>query len=130
HLRHEPVVARPPSAAYRAGKYMKRHRLGVGVAAALATLLVAFAGAMAIQARRTALERDRANIERDRAKREREASEQVAAVLANTLSSIEPEAMGASLWKDLRRRAAAARQTEGAARERVAATLGPPDEGP
>jgi non-specific serine/threonine protein kinase/serine/threonine-protein kinase len=29
HLRHEPVVASPPSALYRIGKYVRRNRLGV-----------------------------------------------------------------------------------------------------
>jgi tetratricopeptide (TPR) repeat protein len=33
YLRDEPVLARPPSAAYRARKFVRRHRLGVGAAA-------------------------------------------------------------------------------------------------
>jgi len=56
HLRHEPVVARPASAGYRIGKYVRRHRMGVGVAAALAALLIVFAAAMTVQTRRTATE--------------------------------------------------------------------------
>ena len=56
HLRHEPVVAGPPSAAYRARKFVRRHRLGV-VAATLGVLVpIAFALAMANEARRTARE--------------------------------------------------------------------------
>ena len=32
YLRNEPVTAHPPSAGYRARKYIRRHRLGVAVA--------------------------------------------------------------------------------------------------
>ncbi len=41
YLCDEPVAARPASTGYRAWKYMRRHRLGVAFAAALAFLLVA-----------------------------------------------------------------------------------------
>jgi eukaryotic-like serine/threonine-protein kinase len=37
----EPVEAAPPSTAYRAGKFVRRHRVGLSVAAAFALLLVA-----------------------------------------------------------------------------------------
>ena len=56
HLRHEPVLAGPPSAAYRARKFVRRHRFGV-IAATLGVLVpIAFALAMAAEARRTARE--------------------------------------------------------------------------
>src|SRR5580704_2471775 len=61
HLHNQPVLAGPPSASYRAGKFIRRHRFGVGVAVAAAVLLIAFATTMALQARRIAKERDRAN---------------------------------------------------------------------
>jgi non-specific serine/threonine protein kinase/serine/threonine-protein kinase len=60
HLRDEPVSARPPSTRYRAAKFVKRHRGGVVFAAALAAMLLAFAVATAVQARRVTHERDRA----------------------------------------------------------------------
>jgi tetratricopeptide (TPR) repeat protein len=41
YLRNEPVTAHPASAGYRAWKYVRRHRLGVAFAAAVAFLLVA-----------------------------------------------------------------------------------------
>ena len=63
HLRHEPVVAGPRSASYRTRKFVRRHRLGAGVAVAAVFVLMTFAGTMAWQARRIALERDRANRE-------------------------------------------------------------------
>jgi eukaryotic-like serine/threonine-protein kinase len=40
YLRNEPVIAHAPSTGYRARKYMRRHRLGVGVAGMAAVLLV------------------------------------------------------------------------------------------
>jgi len=116
HLRNEAVVARPASTAYRIRKYVRRHRVGVGLGAGLALLLVGFAVAMGVQARRTALERDRAN-------REREASDKVAAFLGSMISGSAPEALGDALWKDLRARVGAARRAEGASESRVAATL-------
>jgi len=42
YLRHEPVTAGPPSAAYRIGKYVRRHKLGV--AAAAVVMLAVFIG--------------------------------------------------------------------------------------
>jgi tetratricopeptide (TPR) repeat protein len=68
HLRHEPVLAGPPSAVYRTSKFVRRHRFGVSAAATLALLLLAFALVMALQARRIAAERDRANQEATAAK--------------------------------------------------------------
>jgi serine/threonine protein kinase len=69
YLRHEPVTAHAASAGYRAGKYIRRHRIGVAVAAGLLVLLVSFGVAQTLQLRRTVRERDRANRERDRASR-------------------------------------------------------------
>ena len=63
HLSHAPVSAGPPTAAYRARKFVRRHRLGVLAGAGLVALLAAFAVVTAIQARRIAHERDRANQE-------------------------------------------------------------------
>jgi serine/threonine protein kinase len=69
HLQDQPVLAGPPSASYRASKFVHRHRFGVGVAVAAVALLVAFATTMALQARRIARERDRANREAETSKR-------------------------------------------------------------
>jgi len=41
HLGNEPVLARPPSAGYRAYKFVRRHRGGVAAASAVALALVA-----------------------------------------------------------------------------------------
>jgi serine/threonine protein kinase len=61
YLNHEPVAARPASASYRLQKYVRRHRIGVTAATAIAALLVAFAVVQAAQLRRITRERDRAN---------------------------------------------------------------------
>ena len=62
YLKHEPVLASPPSAIYRTRKFVRRHRAGVAVVATGLLVLVAFAATMTVQARRIALERDRATI--------------------------------------------------------------------
>ena len=61
YLRNEAVVAGPASAAYRLRKYAVRHRFGLGAAALVAILLIAFAATQTIQLRRIQRERDRAN---------------------------------------------------------------------
>jgi serine/threonine protein kinase/Tfp pilus assembly protein PilF len=61
HLHNEPVIAHPPSAAYRAAKYFRRHRLAVSAAAAGVVLLAGFVMNQAIQLRRITRERDRAD---------------------------------------------------------------------
>jgi non-specific serine/threonine protein kinase/serine/threonine-protein kinase len=68
HLRHEPVTASPPDAMDRARKFIRRHRLGVGVALASAVVVIVFGVSMAVQARRVALERDRVRQESEHRK--------------------------------------------------------------
>ena len=84
HLRHEPVVARPPSARYRIGRYVRRHRLGVLAASVVVLALVAgalLAGVGFVQATR-----DRKLAERDAA-----SSREVTAFLQEMLSSVKPD---------------------------------------
>ena len=69
HLRNEPVLACPPSTAYRTKKFVRRHRSGVLVSTAAVLLLLGFAITMAAQARRIARERDRANLEAETSRR-------------------------------------------------------------
>jgi serine/threonine protein kinase len=83
YLHQQPVLAGPPSASYRASKFIRRHRFGVAVAAAAALLLIAFAATMAVQARRIAKERDRAN-------REAETSERVSQFMASMFKVADP----------------------------------------
>jgi serine/threonine protein kinase/Tfp pilus assembly protein PilF len=91
YLHHQPIVARPPSTVYKARKFVRRHRFGVGVASAIAVLLVVFSVTTAIQARRIARERDRAN-------QEAEASRQVSDFLTGLFKVSDPsEARGNSV---------------------------------
>jgi non-specific serine/threonine protein kinase/serine/threonine-protein kinase len=98
HLKHEPVLASPPSALYLARKFVRRHTAGVGAAVAGLIVMVAFAGTMAVQANRIAAERDRANAEAERANREAEANGQVAEFLKDLFTVSDPgEARGNSI---------------------------------
>lgn len=82
YLRNEPVAARAPTFAYRAGKFVKRHRNAVvGVMAGLAVL----AAVTVYQAQRLAAERDRAQLAAQRA-------EGVSSLLLMQLQTIDPYA--------------------------------------
>lgn len=52
----KPVQARPATIAYRAGKFLRRHRVAVGTAAALALIVAGFATAVTRHTRRDRLE--------------------------------------------------------------------------
>ncbi len=87
HLRNEPVSAGPPGSAYRARKFVSRHRVGVGAVATLALLLAAFGLAMGLQARRVARERDRAQTAAER-------TDRINAFVRDMLRSADPRASG------------------------------------
>ena len=69
HLSGKPVVARGDTLAYRAGRFVRRHRLSVAAAAVAVVLLVAWAATATLQARTIARERDRARAEATKAER-------------------------------------------------------------
>ncbi|MCX8115103.1 MAG: hypothetical protein N3D71_08540, partial [Burkholderiaceae bacterium] len=81
YLRHEPVGARPDSLAYRAGKFVRRHRFGVAAGAAVLAALIAGVAGTAWQAREAARQRDRALVQLQRAET---ASGFVSVMLFNT----------------------------------------------
>lgn len=60
HLRGLPVHARPPSFAYNAGRFIRRHRAGVAATAVVMLALVAGLAGTLYQAQQAAAERDRA----------------------------------------------------------------------
>ncbi len=66
-LDHEPVSARPDAWGYRAGKFVRRHWVGVSASALVALSLVAGAAATAWQAREARRERDAALFQAERA---------------------------------------------------------------
>jgi len=78
-----PVEARPESALYRAGKFVRRHRLGVAAATAFVLLLAGSVVALGLQQRQTARERDRAEAARARA-------EQTAGFLEGLFDAADP----------------------------------------
>ncbi len=78
-----PVSATPDHWAYRARKFVARHRWGVGAAASVATMLIAFAVVTYLQAQRIAAERDAAHVERTRA-------EQVSSFLVELFELADP----------------------------------------
>jgi non-specific serine/threonine protein kinase/serine/threonine-protein kinase len=90
YLTDQPVLATPPSAAYRAGKFMRRHKVGVSAAVAGLVVLVVFAATMTVQADRIASERDRANLEAERANNEAETARQVSDYLVGLFEVADP----------------------------------------
>ena len=77
YLAHEPVVARPPSAAYRVGKFVRRHRVGVVSAA---VVIVALVGGIVATSVATV-----------RARRAERASERVTSTLVRVVDTWDPE---------------------------------------
>ncbi|HEY1889746.1 MAG TPA: protein kinase [Steroidobacteraceae bacterium] len=69
-LAHEPVAARPDSVAYRAGKFVRRHRTGVGFAALAVLTLVGASIVTTLEMLEAHRQRDRAVLETKRAEYE------------------------------------------------------------
>jgi eukaryotic-like serine/threonine-protein kinase len=98
HLNDEPVTARPAGTAYRVRKYVRRHRITVGIAAGLIAMLAVFSVLQGLELRRTAQERDRANQERDRANRERDRATRITDFMTRMFKVSDPsEARGNSV---------------------------------
>ncbi|HUG27542.1 MAG TPA: serine/threonine-protein kinase [Gemmatimonadales bacterium] len=83
HLAGQPIVARPPSRTYRAGKFLSRNRGVVAAGVILVILTVGYFATILVQSARIQSERDRAEQERDRA-------DQVVQVLTNLLAASDP----------------------------------------
>ena len=66
-LANRPITARPPTVTYRLARFVRRHRVASGVAAALMVLALVQGGVLWHQYVETGRERDRAARERDRA---------------------------------------------------------------
>lgn len=87
YLRNEPVTAGPPSASYRIGKFVRRHRVAViGVAGVAVALVLAAAGTGAGMAW--------AMRERSRAEAARRDSDAVTNFLTDMLASVDPSEKG------------------------------------
>jgi eukaryotic-like serine/threonine-protein kinase len=82
HLEGLPVRARRGTFTYRAGKFLRRNRLGVSAAAAIFALALGLAATATLQAQRIAREREAAEQQRARAERERDKAQRVADFMA------------------------------------------------
>ena len=82
HLEGLPVRARRGTFTYRAGKYLRRNRLGVAAAAVIFGLALGLAATATLQTRRIAREREAAEQQRARAERERDKAQRVANFMA------------------------------------------------
>ncbi len=87
HLRDEPVLARPPSAAYRLRKFAKRHKVGVAVASAVVFGIVSAAVGLTYALFES-------NRQRALAERARDESEAVTAFLSKMLAAADPRERG------------------------------------
>ncbi len=101
YLGGEPVVAAPPGAAYRAGKFVRRHRAAVVGAAAVAVALVAGAVAFAWQAKVARGQRDRAVAAEARARSTADDLRKVSDFQAAMLAQVDPAAAGRLLEREV-----------------------------
>jgi serine/threonine-protein kinase len=98
HLAGLPVAARPDTLRYRAGKFVRRHRLGVAAAGGLAALMVGSGTVLAIQQQRLARERDRAESNARQMARERDKAQRTRDFLIGLFEVSDPgEARGGSI---------------------------------
>jgi eukaryotic-like serine/threonine-protein kinase len=99
YQRHEPVLAHPPSLAYKLRKLARRNRVAFGaalVAVAFTVFITVFAIMMAVQAHRIAAERDHAEQERQRAQKVSNVAMNVFAI-ADPFQSLANDVSGSAL---------------------------------
>jgi eukaryotic-like serine/threonine-protein kinase len=99
HVEGEPVLARPPTWTYVAGKFVRRNRMSVAVAAVFALLVVGFA------ANRARLAADLAQ-ERDLARRETATARRISAFLQDLFRASDPARADSITARELLNRAA------------------------
>ena len=109
HLSGEPVAARPPSLAYSARKYVRRHRVVVAVGVTTLGALVVFSAMVSQHARELRVERDRASAEAALARR-------VTAFTAQLFDQASPSSAGAAAITARELLDAATRQLRGRGR--------------
>jgi hypothetical protein len=90
HLDGMPVLARADAWSYRAGKFLARHSLAVGLAVAFLAVLVGFSVTTYLQAQRIAHERDLAEAERARALTSQQRAEAVKDFLIDSFRLADP----------------------------------------
>jgi tetratricopeptide (TPR) repeat protein len=107
-LRNEPVLAGPPTAAYRARKFVRRHRAGVAAACVGVALLSLGAGGTAYGLVAALREQEKARDAEARAERRAAELASVSSFQASQLGAIDPLAMAAGIRDDLIAQARAA----------------------
>jgi eukaryotic-like serine/threonine-protein kinase len=90
HLDGMPVLARADAWSYRTGKFLKRHALVAGLAAAFVALLIGFSITTYVQSGRIAQERDIAQVERARAQTAQQRAEAVSEFLIDSFRLADP----------------------------------------
>jgi serine/threonine protein kinase/tetratricopeptide (TPR) repeat protein len=90
HLDGMPVLARADAWSYRAGKFLARHSLAVGLAVAFLAVLIGFSVTTYLQAQRIAQERDLAEAERARALTSQQRAEAVKDFLIDSFRLADP----------------------------------------
>ncbi len=94
YLDARPILARPPSAAYRTRKFVQRHR--TGVAAAAVVLVAVFAGIVGVVSGLV-----RARAAETQARRDAATASKVAVFLSDMLGSVDAQQTGRLLLDDL-----------------------------
>jgi serine/threonine protein kinase len=94
YLNGLPVLARADSWKYRTEKFVRRHKLGVGLSAALVAMLIGFTVTVYLQSLRIEKERDVAESERRVAESQREHAEAVSSFLIESFKVVDPFAQG------------------------------------
>lgn len=94
YLNGLPVLARADSWRYRTEKFVRRHKLGVGLSATLVALLVGFTITVYVQSLHIEKQRDAAEAQRRVAESERERAEAVSAFLIESFKVVDPFAQG------------------------------------
>jgi len=98
HLRQLPIMARPDTLVYRAGKFVRRHRGSVIAATVSVAAIFAFAVQATISARVAATERDHARLAEERARVEARTAAQVSTFLVDLFRVADPgESRGAEI---------------------------------
>jgi serine/threonine-protein kinase len=90
YLRHEPVSARPDSFGYRAGKFVRRNRLAVGLSTLAVVALIAGLAGTITQAERATRQAAIAERERDAARYQAQRAEASSEVMSLMLEELGP----------------------------------------
>ena len=85
-----PVLARADAWSYRAGKFLARHSLVAGLAAAFVALLIGFSVTTYVQSEHIARERDVAQVQRARAQTAQRRAEEVSEFLIDSFRLADP----------------------------------------